>query len=170
MVRRVVTGHDGAGRAIVASDEDVPPMETAMPGFDTYDLWGADGELTFPDRGEKPPYGDFFPPRGGFRYIMFRMAPDALPTRIADDAEGDNMAAQAMVAIMGDEKPGMHRTESVDMLFIHQGACQLELDDGALVTLKAGDAAVQSGTIHAWSNPFQEECVALAVMVSARQR
>lgn len=170
MVRRVVTGHDGAGRAVVASDADVPPMETAMPGFDTYDIWGADQELTFPDRGEKPSYSDFFPPRGGFRYVMFRIAPRAMPTEVSAGSGESNMAASAMVEIMAHEKPGMHRTESVDMLFVHKGACHLELDDGKTVTLRAGDAAIQSGTLHAWSNPFDEECVALAVMVSARQQ
>ena len=60
--RRVVTGHNAAGRAIFASDERVPSLPLAgLPGTEICDLWGADTTLNYPDRGGKPAYEAFFP-------------------------------------------------------------------------------------------------------------
>jgi quercetin dioxygenase-like cupin family protein len=45
-VRRVVTGHDAKGRAIVASDEAVTKAVSARAGHSRLDLWkGADGTV-----------------------------------------------------------------------------------------------------------------------------
>ena len=35
------------------------------------------------------------------------------------------------------------------------------------VTLKAGDTLIESGTLHAWTNPFDEPCRFLAVVIGA---
>jgi hypothetical protein len=51
-VRRVVTGHDGNGRAVFASDEEVDPLTLALlPGAEFHRLWGADQAPAFPDDG-----------------------------------------------------------------------------------------------------------------------
>jgi len=45
-VRRVVTGHDDQGRAVVASDELCGKAVSARPGHERLDLWkGADGTV-----------------------------------------------------------------------------------------------------------------------------
>jgi hypothetical protein len=44
----------------------------------------------------------------------------------------------------------------------------LELDDGVLVKLKAGDVLVQRGTIHNWVNRGTEDCVIAFVLISAK--
>jgi quercetin dioxygenase-like cupin family protein len=44
------------------------------------------------------------------------------------------------------------------------GEVVLELDDGAEVTLRAGDTAVQNGTRHRWKN-VQAEPAVLAVFI-----
>jgi quercetin dioxygenase-like cupin family protein len=44
--RRVVTAHDGQGRAVVVSDETVPNAVSARPGHERLDLWkSADGTV-----------------------------------------------------------------------------------------------------------------------------
>ena len=45
-VRRVVTGHDGQGRAVVASDDLCDRKSSARPGHERLDLWkDADGTV-----------------------------------------------------------------------------------------------------------------------------
>jgi quercetin dioxygenase-like cupin family protein len=48
------------------------------------------------------------------------------------------------------------------------GAIEMELDDGVVVKLKAGDVLVQRGTIHNWVNRGTEPCMIAFVLVSAK--
>ena len=43
----------------------------------------------------------------------------------------------------------------------------MELDDGVIVKLRAGDLLVQRGTIHNWANRGKDVCVIAFVLVSA---
>ncbi|RHZ68339.1 hypothetical protein CDV55_105975 [Aspergillus turcosus] len=60
-----------------------------------------------------------------------------------------------------DFKPGgepfMHRTRSLDYGIVLQGEIEMILDSGEKRMLKAGDIAVQRGTMHAWRNPSEME-------------
>lgn len=167
--RRVVTGHDGAGRSVVASDETVADFEIpGMPGTRICSLWGADETLRYPDAGAPPAHRDFFPPVGGFRFLEFTVPPDddaPPPQTPADDVEA---AVPGLLSTMDPDVPGMHRSATVDLLYVIEGRCVLELDDGSRTTLAAGDTAVQSGTMHAWRNPYGTPCRILAVTVGAR--
>ena len=62
----------------------------------------------------------------------------------------------------------MHRTQSMDCAVILNGSIVLELDDGAEVTLGAGDVLVQRGTIHNWINRGTEPCTIAFVLLDAR--
>ena len=46
----------------------------------------------------------------------------------------------------------MNSSDTVDFEVVLSGEVVLELDDGAEVTLKAGETVVQNGTRHAWHN------------------
>jgi hypothetical protein len=85
-VRRVVTGHDGAGRAVFVSDETVAPATLALlPGSEFHQLWGGDAPASFPDEGTRPAAPRYFPPLHGFRFGFFTIPPDgatALPAGI----------------------------------------------------------------------------------------
>jgi quercetin dioxygenase-like cupin family protein len=59
--------------------------------------------------------------------------------------------------------PGMHTTDTVDYVVVLAGEVWLELDDGQLTELRAGDTVVQNGTRHAWRNRSTEP-VTLAVV------
>jgi quercetin dioxygenase-like cupin family protein len=48
------------------------------------------------------------------------------------------------------------------------GAIDMELDDGVVVKLKAGDVLVQRGTMHNWVNRGTEDCVIAFVLISAK--
>jgi pimeloyl-ACP methyl ester carboxylesterase len=46
----------------------------------------------------------------------------------------------------------MHRTETLDYAICLKGECDLELDDGRTVPMKAGDICVQRGTMRHGGN------------------
>jgi mannose-6-phosphate isomerase-like protein (cupin superfamily) len=172
-VRRVVTGHSPAGKAVFASDEQVPPIILGlMPGAEFHRLWGADAPMQFPDDGSKPPTGAYFPPVGGYRVGLFSVPPSSAVTDLSDVDVPAAFAAMelelpGLAAHMERDHPGMHTTATVDFEYVISGRCVLELDDGATVELGPGDTVVQNGTRHAWRNPFDEPCVMLVVLVGA---
>jgi quercetin dioxygenase-like cupin family protein len=128
-VRRVVTGQDGQGRAVFAADAPVEPVTFSGSGHRYYRMWGADAARTLPDDGTEPPQEGPLPPVGGFRFGIFVLSPDATA-----------------------DAPGIHATESTDMVVVLDGEVLLELDGGQTRTLRAGDTLVQNGTAHRWIN------------------
>ena len=149
MVRRVVTGHNDAGKAVFASDEELE-LRTGATG-----VWGADFKgLHYPDDGSQPVHEDeLFPKIGGFRYVIVTLPPLGAETSSA--AAGQQSAAlPARQNYQGDfpEGPGFHRTASVDLEVVLSGEVTLELDDGITKTMKPGDTIIQSGTKHRWHN------------------
>ena len=48
-------------------------------------------------------------------------------------------------------KPAMHRTETIDYVFVLSGEIDMDMDDST-VHMKAGDVMVQRGTNHSWVN------------------
>jgi mannose-6-phosphate isomerase-like protein (cupin superfamily) len=171
--RRVVTGHDAAGKSVFASDEVIPPITLALlPGFEFQRLWGGDQAPHFPDDGKAAHPHAYFPPVGGFRFGTFTVAPNSS----ADDlGELDIEAALAeieehlpgMAGHMEPDAPGMHTTATLDFEYVVSGRVILELDDGATRELGPGDTVIQSGTRHAWRNPFDEPCVMVVAFVGA---
>jgi hypothetical protein len=57
----------------------------------------------------------------------------------------------------------MHRTETVDYAILLDGECDLELDYGKTVPMKAGDI----GTMHAWVNNSGKPCTFAFVLIDA---
>lgn len=173
MVRRVVTGTRG-GKAVVASDERVEPITVAlMPGSELHSIWGSDETVELPTDGARPRAEAWFPPVGGFRYILFTLAPDSVTPAPDLDVDAASREMQeklpGLFELLEPDHPGMHTTDTVDILLVVSGAIVLELDDGVTVELQAGDVVVQNGTRHRWSNPHDEPCVLAAVNIGAER-
>lgn len=169
-VRRVVTGHDAAGKAVFVSDEQVAPIVLSLlPGNEFHRLWGGDEAPHFPDDGSRPADHAYFPPVGGFRFGFFTIPPDGgagAPPDLdiaAALAEFDEKLP-GLAAHMEPDDPGMHTTATIDFEVVLSGTVTLELDDGAKVTVGPGDTVVQNGTRHRWSNAGTEPAV-LAVFI-----
>ncbi|KAI8650046.1 Cupin-2 domain-containing protein [Fusarium sp. Ph1] len=64
-------------------------------------------------------------------------------------------------------KTPLHRSLTVDYVFLHRGTLVLHLDDGSRTTLKEGDVAVVQAGMHSWENPTDETARAVSVMVAA---
>lgn len=157
-VRRVVTGHDASGKSVFVSDEAVSPVEPMLaPGFLNHLLWGGDETPSFPDDGSMPQWRTYFPPVGGFRFAILTFPPSSAMSELDIDGEAAVADMEAklpgMLGYMDASDPGMHTTDTIDFEVVLEGTVVLELDDGAEVTLNAGDTVVQNGTRHRWKNP-----------------
>ena len=67
-------------------------------------------------------------------------------------------------------EPGLsypiHRTATIDFIFIVSGQLELILEEGSTV-LNPGDCVIQRGTNHGWRVVGGEPCTFTAVMLSA---
>ncbi len=61
-------------------------------------------------------------------------------------------ALPGLLETMEPDQPGMHRSDTIDYVFVLEGEIVLELDEGRETTLRVGDVAIQNGTRHAWRN------------------
>ena len=169
-VRRVTTGHNALGKAVFASDTEVDGTALSLlPGAEFHRLWGADRPPHFPDAGVQPERTSYFPPLGGFRFMMFTVAPLSTAQRAVIDRQALTAEMEAklpgLAAHMEPKHPGMHTTDTIDFEYVISGEVWLELDDGATVHLRAGDTVVQNGTRHAWRNKGSEPCRIVVFMV-----
>ena len=173
-VRRVTTGHDAQGKAVVASDGEVDGIALGLlPGAEFHRLWGADRPPRFPDDGSEPAGPSYFPPLGGFRFMMFTVAPHTAARRAAVDRHALRAEMETklpgLASHMEPNNPGMHTTDTIDFEYIISGEIVLELDDGAEVVLGPGDTVVQNGTRHRWHNRTSEPVVYVAFLLGAHR-
>ncbi len=97
----------------------------------------------------------------------------------ADNAEASGGEARAigitapggsavrMMSIAPGQRSPMHRTQTIDYGVVLEGEVDLELEDGAVKTVRAGDVVVQRGTIHAWINRSSAPCKVAFVLIAA---
>src|SRR4051812_9625372 len=126
-VRRVVTGHDASGKAVIASDEWVEPVQMAlMPGSEFHLLWGADEPPQFPDEGSRPPTAQYFPAVGGFRFGQFAVPPMSA-VHVPEDLDVPAALAEVedklpgLLGHMEPDAPGMHTTSTIDFEVVLDG-------------------------------------------------
>lgn len=143
-LRRVVTGHDAQGRAVVSIDDHRTNRVSNRPGHEAVVVWttretpadisgdedGAGWEVTTPPI----PNGSIF--------------------RIIEYAPGVDSR--------------MHRTDTIDYAVILSGEIDMRLDDGEEVHLNAGDVLVQRATFHDWINRSDAPCVIAFVLLDAK--
>lgn len=177
-IRRVVTGHDANGKAIVVEDGLAPIVRTDAnrPGYAMTQLWITDGSPAVIDNGADPTQRPITlsPPDNGtvVRIVDFPPASQEL-SRV--DA---NTAAQAF-AMYGEKQaltgkgsgskrhPFMHRTQTIDYAVVLSGEIVMLLDDSE-VALKQGDVLIQRGTNHAWTNRSEQPCRMLFALVDGQ--
>ncbi|MDE0545994.1 cupin domain-containing protein [Microbacterium sp. C7(2022)] len=159
-VRRVVTGHDDRGHAVILIDDIAPNSFTSdvIPGFGAAVPWLSGHPVDHVSDGDPVGEGSPIPnfPRVG--ETVFRIAefpPDAAYPSDAQDRIFDEIDGKAEAAEGAKHSNGrhfwFHRTDSLDYAIVLEGEITLLVDDGE-ATLRAGDVAIQRATSHAWSN------------------
>jgi len=143
--RRIVTGHNSAGRSVVLSDAPAPKI--SVVGDSTFhEMWTSEEmpvALAPAESGEPTERPLVVPP-----------GPSGTNLRIIDCAPGS--------------RTPMHRTETLDYAIVIAGRLTLQLDDGSETELRPGDVVVQRGTNHAWLVPGEEAARVAFVLIDGR--
>ena len=177
-MRRVVTGHDASGKSVFVSEGE-PPHGVALrgvPRFRIDEVWSVVGVPTLPPASGEPTTQrhPFFPAPGGTGFVVVTFPPESDVTRAAESGTDIPAAQQefydsfpGLAGTMEPDAPGMHTSQTVDYGVVIRGEVWLELDDGAVVHLKAGDCVIQNGTRHAWHNRTEQPTRMFAALIGA---
>ncbi|MBO9562081.1 MAG: cupin domain-containing protein [Niastella sp.] len=175
--RRVVTGHDADGKAIIISD--APPVHTQLvggPGGPTFfEIWHTvETPVLIPALPTLPDETGLVlpPPKTGTRMRIIEFPPEGEEIKKLTGAD-----AADKFKSMGDEKastsaagaphPLMHRTQTVDYGIVLEGEITLVLDR-AETTIRTGDIVIQCGTNHAWANRSGKICRMAFILIDGR--
>jgi len=176
-VRRVVTGHDPDGKAIVLQDGEPPVVirSPLQPGLAFHEIWNTtEMPQTVAAVFDEPTtrHAGTAPPKGGTVIRIVDLPPEG-PTgpNFANDEARELFSAVGLEENAKHHKPGrhplMHRTRSIDYAIVLSGEVVLVLDDSE-VHLKAGDVVIQRGTVHAWTNRTDETCRMAFILTDGR--
>ncbi|KTF67599.1 cupin domain-containing protein [Sphingomonas sp. HT-1] len=166
-VRRVVTGHDAQGRAIIQEDGTVPRVQRVGgdigPMF--HEVWNTQATPAPIDAasGEPPEQGIVLaPPKNGTRIRVLDIPPegDGIRNMTPEEAKAhfaEVGAGSASAHGEGSRHALMHRTETIDYGIVLEGELVLIMDEGE-TTVRAGDIVIQRGTNHGWSNRSDRNC------------
>jgi len=140
--RRLVIGPGPDGRGDLLSDGTMKPLDRAPAGeraVELTELWRLDGALRSVVDGGDPKLEPWqmVPSQGGLAWRLVRWNASS---------------------------PRMHRTDTLDLLIVLEGAIELEYESGR-VRMGVGDSVVIQDALHAWHLVGGAPCVAMAVML-----
>lgn len=166
-VRRVVTGHDAQGRAIIQEDGTVPRVQRVGgeigPLF--HEVWNTQATPAPIDAASGEPHEDgivLAPPKNGTRIRVLDIPPegDGIRNMTPEEARAhfaEVGAGSASAHGEGSRHALMHRTETIDYGIVLEGELVLIMDEGE-TTVRAGDIVIQRGTNHGWANRSDKNC------------
>jgi hypothetical protein len=155
-MRRVITGDDQDGRSVIILDGG-PSSHIGDPNLGgLFEIWEdrASGPLDPRDHSDLGATRPVLGPRPGnlqVRWFVVSPLPDNVPAeqlnaamreRFADFDGGHHIIDQS-------RHPGMHETQSIDVICLLQGDVSLILE-GQETRIKPGQVVIQRGTNHAW--------------------
>ena len=172
-VRRVITGHDENGKAIVISDQTASNIVKPghRPGVSIHNLWRIDSapaKVFGPEETTNETIG-LLPPENASVFRVIEFPPEKGWIEDVDEAAAKQAWASIGAEHVGDTSgkpahPLMHRTETVDFALCMDGEIYMVLDDSE-VLIKTGDVVIQRGTNHAWSNRTDKVCTMMFVLI-----
>ena len=144
-VRRIVTAHGAGGKSVVAGDAELEFSTGRIdPNIRAADLWWT--PCVPVDDAMHDAQSEASPGMPG---------PGGTLLKVLDIAPGT--------------KPLMHKTDTLDYVFVLEGEIVMLLDDGAEVCMRAGDIMIQRATLHGWANRSDAPCRIAFVLVDARR-
>jgi quercetin dioxygenase-like cupin family protein len=166
--RRIVTGHDSQGKAVVLFDSDLPPQKRGANGVTL--LWvtrESPVDAAAADDRAQIAIG-VPPPDKGTIFRVVEFAPGtAHPTPIDHNevlrSMGIDPATQGYARHLH-----THRTRTIDYAVVLDGEIDMLLDDSE-IHVKAGDVLVQQATNHAWVNNGAKPCRIAFILIDAKR-
>ncbi len=167
--RRIVTGHDLTGKAVVLSDGQVTPQQRTNGGNAISMLWITDEfPININHSDDRTQRSIGVPPLANG--TIFRLV-DFPPTKAPAGPVDHHKVLQAMgidPATQGYMRhTNTHRTRSIDYAIVLDGEIDMLLDDSE-VHMRAGDTLVQQGTNHAWVNNSGKNCRVAFILIDAQ--
>ena len=171
-IRRIVTGHNDAGRSVFIMDGHAPQVFRPGGGVVSVELWetrsspadnrGAAEVTDHPVRLHPPQRGSVF------RIIRFMPADEYqsdFDEKLLQDNEGSGLIDALRKGAAGRAR-GFHATATTDYVIVLSGEIFALMDEGE-VLMKAGDVLIQRGTNHAWVNRSGAPAVLAFVLIDA---
>ena len=166
--RRIVTGHDAQGKAIIQQDGPVPRYQRiggeSGPMF--HEIWNTTSTPVPIDAASGEPTEEgirLAPPKNGTRIRVLDIPPDGdkldnvspeeARAHFAEVGAGDASSHTGE----GSRHAHMHRTETIDYGIVLEGELVLIVDEGETIC-RAGDIIIQRGTNHGWANRTDRNC------------
>jgi hypothetical protein len=171
-VRRIVTGHNKAGKSFILMDDPAPNAASppAAPQLVNTVLWITDGSPAS-NRGNEDasPKGrqlGIEPPSGGSVFRIVDFPPDkvfeGIDVRKLMEEVGGGHALDK-----GKARHAMfHKTHTVDYAIVLEGEIWAMLDEGETL-MGPGDVLIQRGTNHSWSNRSDQNCRIAFILIDA---
>lgn len=166
--RRIVTGHNAEGQAII--QEDGPVTRYKQIGGATgpmfHEVWNTRATPAPIDAASGEPEEDgilLAAPKNGTRIRILDIPPDdpSLEDLTPEQAKAHfaEVGAGDASSYTGKESrhAHMHRTETIDYGIVLEGEIVLIMDEGE-TTVRPGDIVIQRGTNHGWANRTDKNC------------
>jgi hypothetical protein len=173
--RRIVTGHNNQGRAII--QEDSPPPRVQQIGGAIgpifYEVWNTRATPAPIDRASGEPHEEgiaLVPPKNGTRIRVLDIPPERDNLRGMTEEERKAHFAEigaAEAVAEGGRHAFMHRTETIDYGIVLEGEIVLIMDEGETL-VRAGDIVIQRGTNHGWANRSNRNCRIAFILIDGR--
>lgn len=171
-VRRIVTGHNSAGKSVILMDGPAPNSSSppAVAQLVNTVLWITDS-CPASNRGNEDasPKGrqlGIEPPSRGSVFRIVDFPPDKVfegidVRRVMEEVGGGHAldkekARHAM----------FHKTNTVDYAIVLEGEVWAMLDEGETL-MRPGDVLIQRGTNHSWSNRTDQNCRIAFILIDA---
>lgn len=178
LFRRIVTGHDAQGRAVIL--EDAPPPRSQRiggphgPWF--FEVWNTRETPAHIDAASGEPAEEgiqLAPPENGTRIRVLEVPPEDPSIAQLTPEEARAHFAEVGAADASSHQGGgskhafMHRTETIDYGIVLEGEITLIMDEGETVA-RAGDIIIQRGTNHGWANRGSVPCRIAFILIDGK--
>jgi hypothetical protein len=169
-VRRVVSGHNAAGKSIFLMDAPAPMVNENNAGVTVTEIWETRATPASNAGADDPTRHAYRlpPPKNGSNFRIIEYLPDKQRVR---QLKEPGVAQSAMIEgyrrdTANARHPGFHKTDTIDYAIVLKGEIWALMDEGELL-LKTGDVLIQRGTSHAWSVRTDEPATVAFVLIDA---
>ena len=173
-IRRVVTGHNEDGKAVIIQDGPAPNIVTSehRPGGRT-NIWRTTSAPANYGGDQDEAAADVAftlePMANGTNFRISEYPPESPNATVKIDSKQAFAEVGAAHRIIdGARHPLMHKTETVDYAIVLEGEIDLLLDDDD-IHLKAGDVVIQRGTNHCWVNRYDKFCRMAFILIDGSE-
>ncbi|WP_025778208.1 hypothetical protein [Brevibacterium sp. VCM10] len=165
--RRIVTGVDDDGKSYIVEDRNTPVRHSSDANTKC-EIWRSGSVPVHMSAGDGLEGGvRTSPDDNGFVYRIVTFRPDSERDLDAGFADANGPLPGMVAPEEADGIPGLHFTESVDIVTVLSGELTAVMQDHSVTVLGPGDTLVQRGTKHSWSNRTETPTTAAVLMFSA---